>query len=431
MEKRYYKLFCSVLLSVLIIFSGCVKRPIIRRHFFSNTDELTPGGLPWWIFKNPESDGTNYFYVGIREKSCDKVVGRTDALMAALSEILIHEGVGFKLDYSKIREETKLAEYQKVKDKISASGLSWLHGAKIAQWGWIENEGRKKPYDVYVQVTYPVQGCEDDKKRIKEMSEKLKLQGYSEGWADEIPYKEDFVSGTKFPSWWGSEWEEWKKKNPGEWGRFVSEWEESEAKARSGAKKNFQQEYPDLPKVEPFDSWVGQSIEHKYIAHFLYNMTEIREEKEKIKKKEKSILEEKLSLPEPLGRLNLGIINYGVCLKYGFGNTFLAEARFVQGSDILAIGARTYINLNPRCYKTLFSIGAEYDHIIFKTEITESSGSGRVEYLFLSMETFLINRLSIVFDMGPAFVQLSENDYKVKHSYNDFMFNFGLNFYIK
>jgi len=51
--------------------------------------------------------------------------------------------------------------------------------------------------------------------------------------------------------------------------------------------------------------------------------------------------------------------------------------------------------------------------------------------LFLSMETFLINRLSIVFDMGPAFVQLSENDYKVKHSYNDFMFNFGLNFYIK
>ncbi|MFH1957453.1 MAG: FlgO family outer membrane protein [bacterium] len=143
------------------------------------------------------------------------------------------------------------------------------------------------------------------------------------------------------------------------------------------------------------------------------------------------IPKEKPPLSEPKGRLSLGIIYPGICIKYGFSNKFSAEGRFITDYGISAFGARGYINLNPEYSKTLLSIGAELDYVTFKTEVTSSSGSGTFEYLFFSIENFLSNNFSIVFDIGPAFAQLQESNYQVSHNYTDFMFNFGINFYMK
>jgi len=127
-------------------------------------------------------------------------------------------------------------------------------------------------------------------------------------------------------------------------------------------------------------------------------------------------------------RIGLGLGNPYVSLKYGISRKWSAELRGAFGSGITVIGGRSYYNWNPE-RRTVIYCGVEMDYVTFDTE--GISGSGYVGYAFVGGEHFITKRLTFTLDIGPAFIVLKENKFKLNVQGIEYVFNLGINFYFK
>lgn len=89
---------------------------------------------------------------------------------------------------------------------------------------------------------------------------------------------------------------------------------------------------------------------------------------------------------------------------------------------------QVYYNFNPKD-KTVIFIGGEGNYVSFDTN--DVTGRGWIGYGFVGGECFLTERLSFNVDIGPAFISLEEDVFHLSVDGVEWIFNLGVNFYLK
>jgi len=125
------------------------------------------------------------------------------------------------------------------------------------------------------------------------------------------------------------------------------------------------------------------------------------------------------------GKLGLGLGNPYISLKYGLNSKLAGEIRGAFGSGISVYGIRGYYNFNPESKAVIF-LGGEADLISF--DIEGISGEGNVLMVFVGLEYFISDKLTLSTDIGPALITVSSEGTSV--SGPEWVFNVGINFYL-
>ncbi len=128
------------------------------------------------------------------------------------------------------------------------------------------------------------------------------------------------------------------------------------------------------------------------------------------------------------GKIGIGLGYPYLSLKYGLTQNLSLETRGAFGDGINVYGGRLYYNFNPNDM-IVISIGGERDYVSFDTDGT--SGKGYIGYGFISGEYFIFQEFTLNLDVGPAFISLNEDKFKLSVDGIEWIFNLGINFYFK
>jgi len=119
----------------------------------------------------------------------------------------------------------------------------------------------------------------------------------------------------------------------------------------------------------------------------------------------------------------VGFGTSGLYLKLFSSSPVSLEGRFYFfESGITTIGPRVYINFNPND-PFIFSIGAEYEYIIFN--LTGISGNGSLLYGFAGIDWRISRNLGLSLDCGPTYTYIKESS-GLDCGGVDFLYNFGV-----
>lgn len=130
------------------------------------------------------------------------------------------------------------------------------------------------------------------------------------------------------------------------------------------------------------------------------------------------------------GTFGVGLNYPGLGARYFFTDKFAMEAKLQFGDNIVVGGGRFYFypSVPVSSGKTLnFFWGGELDYLSFKGEV--SKGSGFALGAFGGLETFLLNRLSLQIDIGPAYIRVSDSATSLSSGGLQFVINSGVNYY--
>jgi len=127
-------------------------------------------------------------------------------------------------------------------------------------------------------------------------------------------------------------------------------------------------------------------------------------------------------------RIGIGLGNPYISIKYGFNSKCSIEAKGAFGSGITVGGTRFYHNFNPND-RTVIFMGVEGNHVSFDTN--DISGNGWIGYGFVGGEYFISQKFTFNLDIGPAFISLEEDECGLSIDGVEWVFNLGVNFYLK
>jgi hypothetical protein len=131
-------------------------------------------------------------------------------------------------------------------------------------------------------------------------------------------------------------------------------------------------------------------------------------------------------------RLGIGLGWPYLSLKYGISPRFSIEGRGAFGEGIGVYGARLYYNFNPKDRAVIFT-GLEGDYVNFDVEIEDEEegmrGKGYVGYLFVGGEYFITDNFTFNLDIGPAYIDLTEDEFDLNVSGIEWLYNLGISFY--
>jgi hypothetical protein len=132
-------------------------------------------------------------------------------------------------------------------------------------------------------------------------------------------------------------------------------------------------------------------------------------------------------------RLGIGLGWPYLSLKYGINPRFSVEGRGAFGEGIGVYGARLYYNFNPYDRAVIFT-GLEGDYVSFDVEIEDEEegmkGKGYVGYLFVGGEYFINDNFTFNLDIGPAYIDLTEDEFDLNVSGIEWLYNLGINLYL-
>ncbi|MFA5857447.1 MAG: hypothetical protein WC955_00110 [Elusimicrobiota bacterium] len=121
-------------------------------------------------------------------------------------------------------------------------------------------------------------------------------------------------------------------------------------------------------------------------------------------------------------------IGYPYCsVKYGMASHWAGELRSAFESNIFSLGGRVYYNFTPGMNLVLYS-GLGADGLLFNTENT--SGDGTAVSCFAGFEYFLNRNLTLIFDIGPSYINVRDSVHPQNIAYNtEWIINLGLGWY--
>lgn len=125
-------------------------------------------------------------------------------------------------------------------------------------------------------------------------------------------------------------------------------------------------------------------------------------------------------------RWGIGLGNPYVSIKYNASKRVAYEVRGAFGSGIGVYSVRFYRNFSWK-NKTVTFVGLEGGLINFDKE--DIGGDGSFGMLFLGFEHFISKKMTFLFDIGPAYINLSSEDTSVGGV--EWVYNLGINFYFK
>jgi hypothetical protein len=102
------------------------------------------------------------------------------------------------------------------------------------------------------------------------------------------------------------------------------------------------------------------------------------------------------------------------------------EPKIQFGDDIFVAGLRGSYYFS-RWLSDIIYTGVELDYIYYKGKMSE--GSGIASSVYMGVELFTSNALSIQLDIGPVFMLLADKNYDITGNYFNIMGNIGFNFY--
>ena len=125
-------------------------------------------------------------------------------------------------------------------------------------------------------------------------------------------------------------------------------------------------------------------------------------------------------------RWGIGLGNPYISLKYWTSPRFAIEGRGAFGSGIGVYSVRFYRGFGLK-NKTVIFVGLEGGLINFDKEDIE--GNGSFGMLFLGFERFISKKMTFLFDIGPAYINLSSEDTSIGGI--EWVYNLGINLYFK
>jgi hypothetical protein len=125
-------------------------------------------------------------------------------------------------------------------------------------------------------------------------------------------------------------------------------------------------------------------------------------------------------------RLGIGLNWPGLSVKYGLSSKFAIEGRFQTEENIAVMGPRLYYSIKNYDRLTLFT-GLEADYVTFTGEV--SKGTGIAGEVFVGCEYFISGNLSLLLDIGPAFISITDTDSSQSEVGFDSVANLGINYY--
>ena len=123
-------------------------------------------------------------------------------------------------------------------------------------------------------------------------------------------------------------------------------------------------------------------------------------------------------------RWGIGLGNPYLSIKYHASAKTAYEIRAAFGTGINVYSARVYRNSEPKGRSVIFW-GLEGGSIAFTKE--DIGGSGYFAMLFLGLERFITKKMTLSFDIGPAYISLSSDDISVEGI--EFVYNLGIYYY--
>ncbi len=123
-------------------------------------------------------------------------------------------------------------------------------------------------------------------------------------------------------------------------------------------------------------------------------------------------------------RWGIGLGNPYLSMKYHVSATTAYEARAAFGAGINVYSVRYYRNSKFKG-KSLTFWGLEGGTISFIKE--DIGGSGYFAMLFVGLERFILKKMTLSFDIGPAYISLSSDDISVEGV--EFVYNLGIYYY--
>ena len=120
-------------------------------------------------------------------------------------------------------------------------------------------------------------------------------------------------------------------------------------------------------------------------------------------------------------------INYpGLGLRYFMTDLYMAEARAQTTGNVTLGGARLCRYFEPLS-KVYPYVGLEADYLSFRG--AAGRGTGYSQELFAGGEYFVSREFSVSMDVGPAYLELSDQNSSASVSGLQFVANFGINYY--
>jgi hypothetical protein len=135
---------------------------------------------------------------------------------------------------------------------------------------------------------------------------------------------------------------------------------------------------------------------------------------------------EKTSEDIRAGTFGLGLNYPGFGVRYFLTDHYAVEAKGQLEDSIELGGLRVYRYFRPVSRIFLFA-GAEGDYVHFKGAV--SRGSGAAGEIFGGFEYFILRRVSMQADFGPAYISLVNQDHSASVSGLEYVFNIGFNCY--
>jgi hypothetical protein len=123
-------------------------------------------------------------------------------------------------------------------------------------------------------------------------------------------------------------------------------------------------------------------------------------------------------------RWGIGLGNPYLSMKYHDSARTAYEIRAAFGTGINVYSARFYQNSELKGKSVTFW-GLEAGSIAFTKE--DIGGSGYFAMLFFGLERFITKKMTLSFDIGPAYISLSSDDISVEGI--ELVYNLGINFY--
>ncbi len=120
----------------------------------------------------------------------------------------------------------------------------------------------------------------------------------------------------------------------------------------------------------------------------------------------------------------IGLGNPYLSMKYHASQRTAYEIRAAFGTGINVYSARYYRNSIFKGKSVTF-FGLEAGSIAFAKE--DIGGSGYFAMVFLGLERFILKKMTLVFDIGPAYISLSSDDISVEGI--ELVYNLGIYYY--
>ena len=127
-----------------------------------------------------------------------------------------------------------------------------------------------------------------------------------------------------------------------------------------------------------------------------------------------------------LDSLAIGVGYPYLSIKYGLTDKYHLEARYAFSEDIKIYGGRVY-SLFGQIDDVSLLAGLEVDYTKFEDD--EISGSGTIVYPFVGGEYFVLDKFSVIMDLGPAFISLREDEYDLTVDGFEWVVNLGIYWY--